>query len=94
MQVRELLPFLPVAVLAVGLVGTGYVTLERQQAIAEDVVDNTKDIERNEEELDQLQRLLLEQAGDQKVEIQELRGDIRLILRLLQDMERNPNPPR
>lgn len=82
------LKYTPIALLVAGLVGTGYVTLERQAALAEEVEDISESVDENEDNINAMERLLLRQQGDQKLEIQELKGDIKLILRLLQEAER------
>lgn len=84
---EKYLKWLPVTVVAVGLIGTAYVTLDRQAAMAEELKDQSESIDENEDDIQQIQRLLIEQQGQQKVEIQELRGDVKLILRLLEQLE-------
>lgn len=70
------LKMLPVAVLAAGLIGTGYVTLERQAALAEDVADNAEDIEDLDEILDKLRENDIRTEGQLKLEVQRLNSNI------------------
>lgn len=80
----NLLKYLPAVVLLASIVATASVSQYQITANAEEIKDNSESIDETEEDLTDLQLLLLRQQGAQKTEIQELRGDIKLILRLLE----------
>jgi len=84
-SVERLLKWLPAALVVSTLIGAGYVAQFQINAQAEQLKDVQKDVEENEDDVEQLQRLLIEQQGQNRLEVQELKGDIKLILRLLQE---------
>lgn len=81
----KMLRWVPVFVLAASIIGSFSVMQFQMQAYADDIKDNEEDIEDNEEEIDTIQRLLIRQQGDQKVAIEELKGDIKSILQILKE---------
>ena len=81
----QLKGWLPVGVVAVGLVGTGYVTLERQGAQAEDLKEVAEMAEMNEEDIDRIQEILIERAGQVALDVQRLEGEIKNAIRESKD---------
>jgi len=86
--VERLLRWLPMVLVVSGVVGAAAVAQFQINAHAEEIKDVKEDVEANEDDVERIQRLLIEQQGDNRLEIQELKGDIKLILRLLQEDER------
>lgn len=91
----EWVKFLPVAVVAAGLVGTGYVTMERQSAMAEEIDDLSESVDENEEAIEIIQRQLIERQGQvelrtQRIEIEQQQQGKTLeeMLLLLQQIQR------
>lgn len=94
-QSSDLLKWLPVAVVAAGLVGTGYVTLERQAAFAGELEDQSASIDDIEHDIALIQRQLIQRQGEvelrtQRIELQqEVHGKtLEEILLLLKEMQR------
>lgn len=86
----------PIGVVAAGLIGTGYVTLDRQASMAQDIDDISESVDENEEAIEAIQRQLIERQGQvelrtQRIEIeQQQQGkDLDQILLLLQQLQRN-----
>lgn len=71
----------PIVIVAAGLIGTGYVTLDRQAALANEVEDLGDSVDENEDAIEQIQRQLIQRQGQvelrtQRIEIeQEQQGD-------------------
>ena len=89
----SLLKYVPIMVLAAGVIGTGYVTLDRQAALAADVEDLSESVDLNEDEIEALNRLLIQRQGavdlrTQRIELeQQAQGDdLEQILLLLQQL--------
>jgi hypothetical protein len=87
---EQLKTWLPVLVIGATIVGTGYVTLERQAALAGEVEDQSESIDEIEEDVQQIQRKIIERQGEvelrtQRIEIeqQSQSEDLEEILRLL-----------
>ena len=79
--------WIPIVVLAVGIVAS-YVRAEDQIADnSEEISDLSESVDEVEDEVGKLQNHILRQQGEQKIEIQELKGDIKLILRILEDQQ-------
>lgn len=83
--------WMPVVIVAAGLIGTGYVTLDRQAVLAEEVDDLSDSVDENEDAIELIQRQLIQRQGQvelrtQRIEIeQEQQGDtLDEILLLLQ----------
>ena len=86
----------PIAIVAAGLVGTGYVTLDRQAVLAEEVEDIGDSVDENEEAIELIQRQLIQRQGEvelrtQRIEIeQQTQGDkLDEALMLLQQIVRD-----
>lgn len=90
MTAGDLVKYLPVAVVAAGLVGTGYVTLERQASLRDEVQDLSDSIDENEDEIDRLRMMVIEGQGDTKSMIATIQGDVKMVLRLLEDERGRP----
>jgi len=74
--VNDVLKLIPVLVLAVGLVGTGYVTLDRQKALADSVADAKDDLKALETLANQLRETDIRTEGQLKLEVQKLNSNI------------------
>ena len=84
MKMESLKSWLPIVVLAVGIVGT-FVRAEDQIKDNETAIGGVaEDVEDIEDKQRFIEQQLIKQQGDQKVQIQELKGDVKLILRLLE----------
>ena len=64
--------FLPVAVVAAGLIGTGYVTLDRQSLLAAEVEDQGDSIDEIEEDVELIQRQLIQRQGQVELRTQRI----------------------
>ena len=91
----QLRSWLPAAALLAGVIGTGYVTIDRQSALAADVEDLSESVDLNEEEIEALNRLLITRQGavdlrTQRIELEqkEQGDDLDKILLLLQQIQR------
>ena len=82
--VERITKWWPILVMAVTLISAGSVAQFQIKAMAAELEDQGESIDENEEQISELQLLLIKQQGDQKREIVEIQGDIKLILRLLQ----------
>jgi len=68
--------FIPITVLAATLVGTGYVTLDRQKAIADNVAETKQDLKELETLANQLRENDIRTDGQLKLEVQKLNSNI------------------
>jgi len=82
--VENMLRWIPLVGIVTGIIATAAVAQFQINEHDKELSGLEEDIEDTEEDVEQIQRLIIQQQGRQQVEIQELRGDIKLILRLLQ----------
>ena len=89
------LPWLPVAVVAAGVIGTAAVDSWRLSAQASEIGDIVDDVKENEDTIELIQRRLIERQGEvelrtQRIEIEQRAQseDLEQILRLLRQIQR------
>jgi len=76
-----------VIALTIGI-GATFVRAEGQIATnTEELKDQSESIDEIEAQISSVQRRILEQAGNNKAQLAEIRGDLKLLLRLLEDMQ-------
>ena len=88
------LSYLPIATLAIGLVGSYFVNGERMQAHAEELLDLGESVDENEDAIEQIQRLLIQRQGEVALQVQRIEheqnsqgDDLAKILLLLQQLQ-------
>ena len=84
----------PIAVVAAGVVGSGAVDTFRLQAHAEELIDLGDSVDENEEDIEAIQRLLIQRQGVVALDIQRIEteqakqgDDLDKILLLLQQIQ-------
>ena len=90
MTPRDLLGFLPLGLVAAGVIGTGYVTLERQANLRAEVEDLSESNDELEDDVQRLRMQVLEGQGDTKSMIATIQGDVKMVLRMLEDERGRP----
>lgn len=90
----RLLEYWPVLVVAAGLAGSTAVDSWRLNALAQDAETLEAEIGKNEEAIDEIERLLIERRGSIALDLQAIRGDqedlqedLDEILRLLREIQ-------
>lgn len=91
----DILRFLPVAVIAAGLIGSASIGQFQIAANAEDIGDNEAAIAENEDEIEDINRLLIRRQGEVETKLQAIEieqrsqsEDVDEILLLLQQIRR------
>lgn len=78
----------PVMLVAGGIIGSAATAQFQINGNAAEIEDLSESVDENEDAIDDLDRAIAALQLDQKVDLEEIRGDIKMILRLMQ--ERNP----
>ena len=88
------LAWLPVVLVAAGVIASGAVDTFKLQAHAEELVDLGESVDENEDGIEAIQRLLIERQGTVALDIQRIEteqkaqgDDLAQILRLLQQIQ-------
>ena len=78
----------PVVVVAAGLVGTGYVTLDRQAALAGEVEDLSESVDETEDAVIGIQLFLKERQGEIALDVQRIENEQKILSRDVEDVNR------
>lgn len=96
----DLIRYIPAAVLVAGVIASAAVSQFQIGAHAEELADNAASIDENEEDIEAIQRLLIERQGQQRLELQRIETEQKAqgrsldqILRLLEQLNQSA-PPR
>ena len=75
-EMEKYLKLWPIALMAATLIGTGYVTLERQSALAEEIKATKEEIKELEDLANKLRENDIRTEGQLKLEVQKLNSNI------------------
>ena len=97
-KVSDLVKWLPVAAVAVGLVSAATIAQFQITASAQEIEDNAESIDENEESIELIQRTLIQRQGEQALQVQRIEteqksqgADLDQILLLLKQQTRSIN---